>query len=318
MKRRKDGGDLFSARRVGFGGAQMTIHKTRHMFRRRVGILTMPVADAGGGKSFISESTIRWFTERGVDVVEIPYAEMGSGRKCESYMRKIHGLYLHGGPDYDEVYMAVAKRFLELAVAANRRGTYFPVWGTCHGFQTMMMVFGGMALDGSELDGFDALEAHMTALRILPSARHTSRLLRAVGGRGGEFLRHLTQERNILFANEHGITPHTFYTRRGIAGMFRLIATARDARGKEMVAMVEARRFPFYGTQFHPEVVATLEPLRAFFVEELMKNRARIVGERARTFRQRHGKGARACTRKPSRIYRNSFVDTGCYFFGKK
>ena len=81
-----------------------------------------------------------------------------------------------------------------------------------------------------------------------------------------------------------------------------------------MVAAVEARKFPFYGTQFHPEVIATLEPLRAFFVDELMKNTMRIRS-RDRTFRQRHGSGARACTKRPSRIYRNSFVDTRCYFF---
>jgi hypothetical protein len=132
-----------------------------------------------------------------------------------------------------------------------------------------------------------------------------------------EFITHLTREPNILFANEHGITPHMFYSRRALATQFRLVATARDARGKTMVAAVEARRFPFYGTQFHPEVVATLEPLRAFFVRELMKNTmhlrlpSKVKTERA--FRQRHK--ARACTQRPSRIYRNSFVDTRCYFF---
>jgi gamma-glutamyl hydrolase len=282
------------------------------MFRRRVGILTMPAVVAGEGskgRAFISESTVRWFAERGVDVVEIPYTVRAS--TVPVYMRKIHGLYLHGGPEYNSVYMATARRFLEEAVKANQRGQYFPVWGTCHGFQTMMMVFGGMVLDGTDLDEFDALDAHMTSLKVMPSARHTSRIFRAVDD---GFLRYLTRECHILFANEHGITPRTFYSNRAISSMFRLLATARDARGKEMVAMVEARRFPFYGTQFHPEVVGSLEPFRAFFVHELMKNTNREKRRgTTKAFRERHN--VRACTRKPSRIYRNSFVDTGCYFF---
>ena len=285
---------------------------THHTFRRRIGILTMPLVGATEGKSFISESTLRWFADRGVDVVEIPFDT--TAKQCAQYMRRIHGLYLHGGPEYNPVYMATAKRFLELAVQANERGIYFPVWGTCHGFQTMMMVFGGMALDDSELASFDALHAHMTSLQISPSAKHTSRILHGVDR---EFITHLTRERNILFANEHGITPHMFYSRRALASRFRLIATARDARGKTMVAAVEARKLPFYGTQFHPEVVATLEPLRAFFVRELMKNTMHLRlprgAETARAFRLRHK--TRACTQRPSRIYRNSFVDTRCYFF---
>ena len=303
MKHRRDVGDLFSARNIGLAEQMNT-------FRRRIGILTMPMI--GGQKSFISESTVRWFADRGVDVVEIPFDT--TAKQCAQYMRRIHGLYLHGGPEYNPVYMATAKRFLELAMQANQRGTYFPVWGTCHGFQTMMMVFGGMALDGTELASFDALHAHMTSLQISPSARRTSRMLR---GMDRDFIKHLTRERHILFANEHGITPQMFYSCRALVSQFRLIATACDAHGKTMVAAVEARKFPFYGTQFHPEVVATLEPLRAFFVRELMKNTmhlplpSKVKTERA--FRQRHT--ARACTQRPSRIYRNSFVDTRCYFF---
>jgi GMP synthase-like glutamine amidotransferase len=231
-------------------------------------------------------------------------------------MQKIDALYLHGGPEYNPIYMNIAKRFLELAVDANRRGRYFPVWGTCHGFQTMAMVFGGMNLDGSELDSFDALHAHMTSLHIPRGVIHQSRLLK---GMSRDFLTYLTREQHILFANEHGISPKTFYSNRQLPSMFRVLAVAKDSIGRDMVAMIEARKYPFYATQFHPEVVASLEPIRAFFVGEVMKTGAKRdkgVTRRkmaVRSFRQRFT--PRKCTRYRSRIYLDSFVDSDCYFF---
>jgi gamma-glutamyl hydrolase len=280
-------------------------------YRRRIGIITMPLAQRAD-KSFITESTVNWFTERGIDVIHIPY----NTRRYSLYMQRIDALYLHGGPTYNPVYMKTAQRFLELAVEANQRGRYFPVWGTCHGFQTMAMVFGDMSLDGSDLDSFHALDAHMTSLTIQKGAVAHSRLLR---GLPQDFLTYLTRERHILFANEHGISPKTFYSHRRLSSMFRVLAIAQDERGKDMIAMIEARRYPFYASQFHPEVVASLEPIRAFFIAEIMKTRGtkglktRNRTRRAKSFRQQFI--PKTCTRYRSRIYLDSFVDSDCYFF---
>jgi gamma-glutamyl hydrolase len=282
-------------------------------YRRRIGIITMPLANRDK-KSFITESTVNWFTERGIDVIHIPYTT----RQPSAYMQKIDALYLHGGPEYNPVYMKTAQRFLELAVEANRQGQYFPVWGTCHGFQTIAMVFGGMPLDGSELDSFDALEGHMTSLIVPKGVIHQSRLLR---GMSRDFLTYLTHERHILFANEHGISPKTFYSNRRLPSMFRVLAIANDGRGSDMIAMIEARKYPFYASQFHPEVVASLEPIRAFFVGEIMKTkgtrlrdtRRKGTGLRTKSFRQRFT--PKICTWYRSRLYLDSFVDSDCYFF---
>ena len=97
--------------------------------------------------------------------------------------------------------------------------------------------------------------------------------------------------------------------------MFRVLAIAQDERGKDMIAMIEARRYPFYASQFHPEVVASLEPIRAFFVTEVMKTKGqrRTGTRRIKSFRQRFV--PKKCTRYRSRIYLDSFVDSDCYFF---
>ena len=34
-------------------------------------------------------------------------------------------------------YYKHAKQFWDLAIEANGKGNYFPIWGTCFGFQTM-------------------------------------------------------------------------------------------------------------------------------------------------------------------------------------
>jgi gamma-glutamyl hydrolase len=205
--------------------------------------------------------------------------------------------------------MRVAKRFLELSLQANMRGEYFPVWGTCHGFQTMMMVFGGLPFDGSKLDDFDARNNYMSNVKLTKMGKHT----RMVQEWSPWFKDYLETGNHVYFANRHGIHPKPFLENSMLRKMFTLTAVSKDRKGREFVSIIEAKKgLPFYGTQFHPEAVPTLEPLRAFFIEEILKNTRKKQKHLAKTFRQLHH--SRHCTAK-MKFNHNKFQNIECYFF---
>lgn len=280
-----------------------------HTYVRRIGIITMPTGQLHTKKDLavITENNVRWFAERGIDIVPIPFRT----KHPEMYMNKIHGLYLQGGPEYDKRYITLIKRLLELAIRRNQRGEHFPVWGTCHGFQTLLMLFGHLQEDGSDLEQFQSLDGYMTNLYINITEKKTSNMLKSFSP---QFLDYITKERHILFSHEHGMSPREFYKNTSLRSSFHVLATARDRENKPYVALIEGRKFPFFGSQFHPEAVPSLEPFRDFFVEEVMKNdRRKPLASRGKTFRQLHTHSK--CSTRKNRDYYRAFVNKDCYFF---
>ena len=281
----------------------------RHAAVRSVGIITMPQKEKRAGadeaKPFIINNNVAWFADRGIDIVPIPY----NTKSPEAYMKRIHGLYLQGGPVYNEDYMKTAVRLLELAVAANKSGEYFPVWGTCHGFQTLIMMFGRLRLDGDDLGYFDARRNYMSNVHLTLAGLHS----RLAVSWPKWFKSYLEKGDHVYFANCRGITPEEFLKNKALRAMFSMVGISHDRDRKRFVSIIEARKLPFYGTQFHPEYVPTLEPFRSFFVDELLKNHKKKRSGFVKTFRQRHTR--RGCTRSKRGVEHDRFQDAECYFF---
>jgi gamma-glutamyl hydrolase len=281
----------------------------RHAFVRTVGILTMPQkmgSDEKGAEPFIINNNVKWFTDRGIDILPIPY----NTKSPEKFMGRIHGLYLQGGPVYNADYMKTAVRFIDLAVAANKKGEYFPVWGTCHGFQTLIMKFGEMDLNGRRLGYFDARSNYRSNVHITRRG-DGSQLVRSWPK---WFKGYLEKGNNVYFANMRGITPEAFMGDDVLRRAFTIVGISLDRDKKRFVSIIEAKKgLPFYGTQFHPEAVPTLEPFRSFFVDEILKNHKKKQSRFVKTFRQRHR--VRHCTRCKRCFNHNKFQDSECYFF---
>jgi gamma-glutamyl hydrolase len=273
---------------------------------RSVGILTMPQTLTGDTKPFIINNNVKWFNDRGIDIIPIPYNTKGP----EKFMSRIHGLYLQGGPVYNADYMKTAMRLLELAIAANKSGEYFPVWGTCHGFQTLIMMFGGLDLDGDELGYFDSRNNYRSNIHLTRLGLHS----RLAVSWPKWFKSYLEKGDHIYFANCRGITPEAFLKNKMLRQIFSIVGISHDRNRKRFVSIIEGRLgLPFYGTQFHPEAVPTLDPFRSFFVNEILKNHKKKRSRFVKTFRQRHM--ARSCTRSKRVFDHLRFQDSECYFF---
>eukprot|EP01126_Amoeba_proteus_P041908 TRINITY_DN4527_c0_g1_i5.p1 TRINITY_DN4527_c0_g1~~TRINITY_DN4527_c0_g1_i5.p1 ORF type:complete len:159 (+),score=31.11 TRINITY_DN4527_c0_g1_i5:281-757(+) len=53
--------------------------------------------------------------------------------------------------------------------------------------------------------------------------------------------------------HHNGVLPSSFMANQKLRGMFKILSTNSDRNGKPFVSSMEAYRYPFYATQWHPE-----------------------------------------------------------------
>jgi len=235
--------------------------------KRRIGVLMMLPPGPSPTYSYIRTSILRWLAIPDIEVVIIPATVTGS--EIAAYFEHIHGLFLH--PDWAEhpTYAATVRTFLTMATLANRAGDYFPVWGTCLGYESMMDFFG----DLQPLERFDArrLEKALSRMNLREDAvAQQSRLLSFATQEQRAHLRHLYQP---YFDHEYGVSVTRFNKNAALRSTFRILSTCHDRAGKEYISMVEGRTLPFYGTQFHPDTDRAMSWMAAFFLKEARRSR---------------------------------------------
>ncbi|KAJ4925097.1 hypothetical protein JOQ06_017835 [Pogonophryne albipinna] len=97
-------------------------------------------------KGYIASSYVKFLESGGARVVPIMV-----NREAEEYKRlfnSINGILLPGGAANitSSGYQRASKIFYELAIEANKRGDYFPVWGTCLGYEQLTVLTSGKKL----------------------------------------------------------------------------------------------------------------------------------------------------------------------------
>jgi gamma-glutamyl hydrolase len=219
----------------------------------------MPASNRSHTYSYITEETVQWL--RGIDVVPIV---VGTDlNEAAALLRTCNGLYMAGGPNYEPTYFHLAKHLLTIAVHRNRQGTYFPVWGVCHGFQMLIALLGSVW----PLDSLDAMKHVDGHLRRYKGAAG-SRLLKAATVSQRRLL-YAKQER--VFSHQYGISLERFLGNERLRSLFRICCTSLDRDGKEYVSLIEGYDLPFYGLQFHPEYEDGLGWMSTFLKRELAK-----------------------------------------------
>jgi gamma-glutamyl-gamma-aminobutyrate hydrolase PuuD len=108
-----------------------------------IGILTQPTCKdyhpTKLGYSFLTASYVKFIEMSGARVVPIPF-----NAPKEALLRifnSVNGILftggmldLHNGTDYFDNGLYLYK----LALEANKKGDYFPIWGTCQGMYTFV------------------------------------------------------------------------------------------------------------------------------------------------------------------------------------
>ncbi|CAL8345288.1 unnamed protein product [Lota lota] len=213
-----------------------------------IGILAQEVFDdvmKPFGKTYIPDSYVKYIESGGSRVVPIRLTLTST--EYENIFRSINGLLLIGGsPDLETSDFArVSRIFYELAVKANDGGDYFPIWGTCFGMQLLTALVAGenlLTLTPAE---------NITLPLNLTAYVHSSRMFK---GFPSEVMTALSRE--PLTGNFHnfGITIKTFAENEKLHKFYTVLSTNVAENGATFVSTMEAKSYPFYGVQWHPEV----------------------------------------------------------------
>ena len=139
----------------------------------------------------------------------------------------------------------IYNRVLEM----NDQGTYLPLWGTCMGYESI---------------------ANFSAVNGDPNERmyltHTSLPLQFVTDPRDSQMYGQLQDEAFLFENHNytynghnwGINPEKFDTDPGLKEMFTVTAISYlpEPDGRAFVASIEGKKYPVFGTLFHPEMAS--------------------------------------------------------------
>jgi gamma-glutamyl hydrolase len=259
-------------------------NKTLKNIKPTIGILTVPLSPdkrfySVCGDSYISESHIGWLKRNGMKVVEIPFTT----EKHKLWMARVNGLYFPSGGAFavtQDTYYNACKKFFKLAMEENDKGNYFPIWGGCMGMQQMMII-----AEGSDnlklLQRFDSYKNLMTK-EILTEQGRRSKMIQNLPP---NFVNYLTRGKHSLNNHKMGLTPAFFKKHKALDGFFRIVTTSKDRKNRKFVSIIEARHYPFYGVQWHPERdYIEMAPLGKFLKNELRKHRKKAHGTRRRLY----------------------------------
>ena len=215
----------------------------------RVGIPTMPVK--GSKNSYITVKNVEWLEKAGLTIVPIPVST--SLTEAKRLCKGLSGIFLQGGPQYDRQYILLIRTLLKEAIE-----NMIPVWGTCHGFQMLVMLIGGfwplddmrgMIQKRAVLKEYDTKESvlYKTATKAEKNHLHGP----------------------IPFSHENGITLKHFLRNKILCHVFRPLTTTKDGKGTEYVSSIEGKFLPFWGVQYHPELDNQLDWMATFFRNQM-------------------------------------------------
>ncbi|KAH3766220.1 peptidase C26 family protein [Pelomyxa schiedti] len=222
-----------------------------------VGIITEPSPSSirSLGSEFICASYVKFVESSGARVAPIRYTD--DEASLRSAVKNLNGLlFPGGGADLEGVYMNALTVLFDEALATNDAGEYFPIWGTCLGFEELLVLASGE--DSSILDcDFDSENISMPVYftSLAPSSRLWSPAPSDI---------YSIYENESVTLNNHvcGMTPAHFNSKEALTSFYDVLSTNYDRLGVEFISSIEGKNYPFYGVQWFvlPFYIAFFSP----------------------------------------------------------
>ncbi|KAF3856801.1 hypothetical protein F7725_017524 [Dissostichus mawsoni] len=249
------------------GGAEPAAQLPAH--HRCLAQENVPGDQYAHGFSYIAASYVKFLEGAGARVVPVRINRteeeyvVASGRRCR----------------YSDIqYSRAAKIFYDLALKANDAGDYFPIWGTCQGFQQLSVLTANKNL-------LTITDTKAVALPLTLTPAQSSRLFRSFPK---DLLQSLAVENITGNFHKWSLSLLNYSRNAKLKRFYKVLSTNNDGK-KEFISTMEAHRYPFYAVQWHPEKTPfewvdkpgmTHSPTAirvsfytsSFFISEAMKN----------------------------------------------
>ncbi|XP_043845431.1 gamma-glutamyl hydrolase-like [Dromiciops gliroides] len=195
------------------------------------------------GKYYIAASYVKYLESAGARVVPIRLTL--SKKKYIKLFHSINGILFPGGRDNLQTskYHNVAQLFYEKALEANEKGDYFPIWGTCLGFEELTVLTSGKKLLTLTRTNGIALPLDFT------DAVHESRMFQNFSS---DLIQALATEPLTSNFHKWSLSLKNFTRNKELSEFYKVLST-NTREDIEFISTMEAYKYPIYGVQWHPE-----------------------------------------------------------------
>ncbi|GAX73090.1 hypothetical protein CEUSTIGMA_g543.t1 [Chlamydomonas eustigma] len=202
------------------------------------------------GKSYIAAGFVKWVEAAGARAVPIRF--YATDQELARLFKSINGLIFPGGLTWlwlDAPYVITARKIFNMAVKANLNGDIFPIWGTCLGFQLLHILPSNVSRNVLLVET-DSV-SHATTLEL----NHDADSSRMFGGLASDLKKKLPDSSyNLTIENhEYGLLPDMYHRYPVLSEWYTVLSTTKDRNGTEYISSMEGKKYPFFGTQWHPE-----------------------------------------------------------------
>lgn len=195
--------------------------------------------------SYIGAAYVKFMESSGARVVPVLINQ--TDEYYEMIFNSTNGLLIPGGAVSltDSGYARAGKKLFEMAKTAwDEKQDPFPIWGTCLGFELLAL----LAADGQP--NLAACNSSDQALPLSVTDEWWESYISLAAS--PEIFDILTAEPVTVNFHRWCLTPENFSAFH-MHDFWKLLATGHDWQDLEFVAIMEARNYPIWASQFHPE-----------------------------------------------------------------
>ncbi len=159
-------------------------------------------------------------------------------------LSKLNGVFFPGGAGD---YIDWGRKIFDRVKQYNDEGQFYPMWGTCLGFEAMAI---WAADEGRDVLG--SFNAHAISLPIyFTKDPEDTKMFGDLGYEAETF----NTKKMLLNSHSYGVDPNKFNTDAGLSSLFTLTSISYEPEGdhRPFTATMESDKYPFFGVQFHPE-----------------------------------------------------------------
>lgn len=202
-----------------------------------------------GYKSYIMASYVKYFESQGARVVPIVHNETKA--VTLEKMKHLNGVIMPGG---NGDYEVLGKRVFDEVIRRNEEGQFFPAWGICLGYEFMV--------NYTSSRGWDTLGHYYIRSQSIPIKFTQNPNTTVFYGQHGAMVKEF--ERGNFTYNSHkwSVNPDEFKKDKRLADFWNVTSISympnNGSNPMPFVASVEAKNYPIFGTQYHPEKPANL------------------------------------------------------------
>jgi len=223
-----------------------------------IGILATPFIhkDSERKEIFLKNLFIKILKKNSINYLVIPYNLSKS--KLQEHIKQVDGLYFPGGQlgnyyhtsSYRKHFFA-QKYLIKLAKKINLGERKLPILGICHGYENIMLIEANVFPKKKNISNF--------FINVDASANYKNvpRFIKTPPGNRFKNIFKKSKKRHIIHNNLLAISPNKFHKTKKLRNNVSLVATGEDKTGTNFIEIIKYKNYPFYGFQFHPEILNT-------------------------------------------------------------